>query len=288
LIIDDKPKTEYHANNNILIKKVSSGNLFNETKRRDSMKSSILKAENKKKQEKYSLEKLTEIYMNNYDNYSKSLSSKFLKRNSLKKDILKKGGRIESPKKTNKGESILSFSDEKFFLPPLKVEDSSNFTQSNITNTTRVKSQNPLSKSTSIYDTFRQDNRETTENKPKNKKMESIQGNLKLSKIPQLLNNMIKDQNSNTQSKHKNIINIVNNFDRTNEKKIAFKVNVNQYDIKYYVPSKQEETQSDLSDETEANMKDMNIHKKNLKKFLQINKPKNLEIFSEKSEGISK
>jgi hypothetical protein len=208
---------------------------------------------------------------------------------------------LKSPRKT-----------EKLFLPQVKLDSSSvnnsqinsgsnNVSQLNYTTTTKRQSKSCTS---SNLDSILQ-NVKNLENlhsqqqsKPKNIKSESVnkkqKENISISQLPEFMNNLInKSANAGQDPKHNNIINIVNNLDPNNDKKIAFKVNVNQYDIKYYAPSKSGSSDSYLTDQ--KTLSDVEIidntkesHVNNKMKFIELSKAAKVERKKGKSKSVKK
>lgn len=203
---------------------------------------------------------------------------------------------------------------EKLFLPQVKLDSSSintsqinsgsnNNSQLNYTTTTKRQSKSCTS---SNLDSILQ-NVKNLENihsqqhsKPKNIKSESVnkkqKENISISQLPEFMNNLInKTANAGQDPKHNNIINIVNNLDPNNDKKIAFKVNVNQYDIKYYAPSKSGSSDSYLTDQ--KTLSDVEIidnsnkkesHVSNKMKFIELSKAAKVEKKKGKSKSVNK
>jgi hypothetical protein len=235
-------------------------------------------------EKKYNLEKITNISTHMRDEKkTKSTREKQIDREKL--ELLNQLYHSNLLMREKSGKSRKG-SQEKLMLPHLNKDSSTanasqNNSQLNYTTTTKRQSKSCTS---SNLDSILMGQQQQSPAKPKNIKSESVskksnKENIHITQLPEFMSNLInKTNNSDKQKQHSNIINIVNNLDPNNDQKIAFKVNVNQYDIKYYAPSKSGGSsdsyltdQKTLSDvEIIDNTKENHVSNKN--KFIELSK----------------
>lgn len=117
---------------------------------------------------------------------------------------------------------------------------------------------------------------------PKLKKIKHVKNNSSMGENK--TDSMLTDINKNQKGK-KNIINIVNNLNRQNDKNnnIGLKVNINQYDIMYYIPTK---NRKDKNKKEDLNYKNTDQKNLNYSEYENVDSEVNL-ISSQTSDGLN-